>query len=167
MIEVGFAQIAILGQTRKAVGRRSRTQDRPRRTIRHQSDAEIVEGKSPVLVNSPARVGTEDRQKTTVMFDGRKFIVQSGWPERPVVLLWRKLQDRQTGLVTATLENESSSERCGPIPNPRGRGITKSGNSVDGLCNSGNRLHPSGTRWTTSQDGVRRKTSGNGGGHDG
>jgi hypothetical protein len=100
------------------------------------------------------------------MLGGRKFIVQSGWPERLAIVLWRKLQDRQASLVT-TVNRKAKVFRkvCGPISNPRGQEITKSGKLVDGLSNPGNRLHPLGTRKAASQDEVGRKASGNGGGH--
>jgi hypothetical protein len=54
------------------------------------------------------------------------------------------------------------------LSQPReGDGIIKSGESVDGLQNSGGRLHPSGTRKASSQGEAGRKASGNGRGHDG
>jgi hypothetical protein len=63
------------------------------RTSRRESIAESIEAKSDKL-NSVAQVTTQIGKRPTVMFVGRKFNVQSRWPERPVAVLWRKLQDR-------------------------------------------------------------------------
>jgi hypothetical protein len=78
-------------------------------------------GISPVSLNSVAQVTTVDRQKTNcdAALD-ESLALQSRWPERLVVLPWRKSRDRRASLETTELEGESFSDVCGPISNPRG-----------------------------------------------
>lgn len=76
-------------------------------------------GRSPVGLTGVAQVTTDNRRRPTVMLGGRKLIVQSRWPGRLAVLLWRKLRDRSASLETAeTLKDESFSDRPRPYPNP-------------------------------------------------
>jgi hypothetical protein len=76
-------------------------------------------GRSPVGLTGVAQVTTDNRRRPTVMLGGRKFIVQSRWPGRLAVLLWRKLRDRSASLETAeTLRDESFSDRPRPYLNP-------------------------------------------------
>ena len=125
-------------------------------------------GKSPVLLNSAAQAATENRPRPTAMRGERKFVVQSRWPARPAVPLRRKLQDRQVGLeIAETRKAKVVRIVCGPIPNPRGRGIKKSGARRKACRIQATGFILRALAGTHRKMRFRRKASGDGRGHDG
>jgi len=91
------------------------------RTIRRESSAEIRQAEVRLISTAWRKLRRTIGRRPTVMLGGRKFIVQSGWPERLAIVLWRKLRDRQASLVTAVNRKAKVFRKvCGPISSPRG-----------------------------------------------
>lgn len=123
---------------------------------------------SPVLLNSAAQVATESGKRPTAMFVGRESGVQSRWPERLRAVRRRKPRYRHISLETeGHLLERKPADGPRPYLKPERARDNKERQTVDGLPNSGSRLRNLGTRKTSSQGEVRRKTSGNGRGHKG
>jgi hypothetical protein len=92
--------------------------------------------------------------------------LQSRWPERLVVLSRRKLRDRRASLETTELRSESFSECLWPYLKPERVRDNKERRLGGRPVESRQQASPSSTRWTASQDEVRRKASGNGRGRE-
>ena len=112
-----------------------------------------------------AQVTTAIGKRPTVMFVRRKPGVQSGWPERLTAVRRRKPQNWPVGLETAELAAQAFRYLRPYLKPERVRG-NKERQTVDGLLNSGSRLHVSSTRRIEPQGEIRRKASGNGRGRE-